>query len=343
MDQGLPDTYTVKAAIALAARAPSVHNSQPWVWHFSGRTVELRADRRRRLRHADTQGQDLLVSCGCVLHHFGVAAAALGWGTQIQRLPDADDPGLLARIVLVPHETSDADIALSAAIPRRRSDRRRFTDRPISGRDQVFLAKSASDHGGTLRAVTDDAHRSALVAASAEARGLHRADPDYGIELAAWSGRRYAPDGVPAQNAIAMTTTARELSVREFAEPTLTHASGADVDGAMLTVLATEGDDQFDRLCAGEAASAVLLAATQLGLATCVITEPLELASTRGLVRDCVLDGVEEPQLVLRIGYLPDGAAPLPATPRRPLGDILRPVDHPCGVGLQIPTQLRPR
>lgn len=333
MDQYLPDAYTVRAAIALAVRAPSMHNTQPWDWRFSGRTVELRADPGRHLRHADPDGRDLLVSCGCVLHHFTVAAAALGWAARIERLPE---PGLLARITLVPHDTRDGDIALAAAIPQRRSDRRRFAERPLPVRDEVVLAKSATDCGAVLRFVDDAPQRSALTAAAVEARGVHRSDADYGIELAAWSGRHYSPDGVPARNAILATDAPR---VRDFADALLTDTAGHD--GATLTVLATAADEPVDQLRAGEAASAVLLTATRLNLASCLVTEPLELTSTRGVVRDCVLDGRLEPQLVVRVGHLPEGAAPLPATPRRPIGEVLRPLAHAYGVGLPIPAQLR--
>jgi len=334
MDQYLPDAYTVRAAIALAVRAPSVHNTQPWDWRFSGRTVELRADPGRHLRHTDPDGRDLLVSCGCVLHHFTVAAAALGWAAQIERLPE---PGLLARIVLIPHDTRDGDIALAAAIPRRRSDRRRFAERTLLVCDEVFLAKSASDHGALLRFLDDAPQRSALAGAAVAAQELHRADADYGIELAAWSGRRYNSDGVPAQNAIAATASAPR--VRDFADAQL--ADTTEPDGAILTVLATRGDEPADRLRAGEAASAVVLTATRLNLASCLVTEPLELTSTRGLVRECVLGGALEPQLVVRVGYLLEGAAPLPATPRRPIGEVLQPLGHAYGVGLPIPAQLR--
>ena len=336
MNRNLPDAYTVKAAIALAVRAPSVHNSQPWDWRFAGRTVELRADPRRHLRNADPDGRDLLVSCGCALHHFTVAAAAMGWAAQVHRLPE---PGLLARIDLVPHDTRDGDIALAAAIPRRRSDRRRFAERPLLVRDEVFLRKSAADQGAALRIVTDAPHLTALTRAAAEAGGLHRADPDYAIELAAWSGRHYAPDGVPARNTVLAHAATRELRVRDFADAGLSDTEGRD--GAVLTVLSTTGDSALDRLRAGEAAGAVLLTATRLNLASCVYTEPLELTSTRGLIRDCVLDGHGEPQLVVRIGYHPEGAEPLPATPRRPIGEVLRPVPHPYGAGLPIPAQLR--
>ncbi|MEV4143816.1 hypothetical protein AB0J40_09125 [Amycolatopsis sp. NPDC049691] len=319
MDHSMPDAYTVRAAIALAVRAPSVHNSQPWGWRLAGRTVELRTDPRRHLRNTDPDGRDLLVSCGCALHHFTVAAAATGWTAQVHRLPDPAEPGLLARIDLVPHDTRDGDIALAAAIPRRRSDRRRFAGRPLLVRDEVFLRKSAA----------------------VEAGRLHRADPGYAIELAAWSGRNYATDGVPAQNTIQSHPAVRELRVRDFAGARPDDTEGRD--GAALTVLSTAGDSALDRLRAGEAASAVLLTATRLNLASCVYTEPLELICTRGLIRDCVLDGHGEPQLVVRIGYLPEGAAPLPATPRRPLGEVVRPVAHLYGVGLPVPARLRGR
>ncbi|MEV6874636.1 hypothetical protein [Amycolatopsis sp. NPDC051128] len=45
----------------------------------------------------------------------------------------------------------------------------------------------------------------------------------------------------------------------------------------------------------------------------------------------------------MRIGYLPEGVAPLPATPRRLLGEVVWPVAHPYGIGLPVPAQLRGR
>ncbi|MGB3444938.1 MAG: nitroreductase family protein, partial [Actinophytocola sp.] len=56
------------------------------------------------------------------------------------------------------------------------------------------------------------------------------------------------------------------------------------------------------RLRAGAAASAALLAATSLGLATCPLSQPLEVAHTRDRLRDEVLRGAAHPQLVLRLG-----------------------------------------
>jgi hypothetical protein len=72
------------------------------------------------------------------------------------------------------------------------------------------------------------------------------------------------------------------------------------------------------QLRAGEALSAALLTATDLHMATCPLTQPLEVETTRTVLRDQVLDGAAVPQMVLRTGWAPLGSAPLPATPRRP-------------------------
>jgi hypothetical protein len=92
----------------------------------------------------------------------------------------------------------------------------------------------------------------------------------------------------------------------------------------VLLVLGTASDDRMSQLRAGEATSAVLLRATQAGLATCPLSQPLEVPSTRRLLEEQVLGGALTPQLLLRIGFAP-GGPPLPPTPRRPVRDMFEP------------------
>jgi len=88
-------------------------------------------------------------------------------------------------------------------------------------------------------------------------------------------------------------------------------------------VLTTPGDGPADWLRAGEATSAVLLAAARLGLATTVLSQAAEVADTRRRLADTVLRVPEHAHLVLRVGWALPGAAPLPETPRRPLRSVL--------------------
>src|SRR6266516_3450420 len=47
------DRASVEAAVAVAIRAPSIHNTQPWAWRLSADGLALRADRSRQLAVAD--------------------------------------------------------------------------------------------------------------------------------------------------------------------------------------------------------------------------------------------------------------------------------------------------
>ena len=90
---------------------------------------------------------------------------------------------------------------------------------------------------------------------------------------------------------------------------------GSDDDAAELLVVATSGDDVLDRIRAGEATSAVLLAATRFGLATTPLSQGIEVDTTRHAIQWDVLHVPEHPQLLIRVGWPASTAAELPATP----------------------------
>src|SRR6185369_15716312 len=84
-------------AACVATRAPSIANSQPWLWHIRDEALELRCDPSRQLPIADPYGQLMVISCGVLLHHATVVLAVLGTETTVERIDDPADPVLLAR------------------------------------------------------------------------------------------------------------------------------------------------------------------------------------------------------------------------------------------------------
>uniref|UniRef100_UPI000A3C45AC Acg family FMN-binding oxidoreductase n=1 Tax=Allokutzneria sp. NRRL B-24872 TaxID=1137961 RepID=UPI000A3C45AC len=320
MRSGLPDHDTVLAAITLANRAPSVHNSQPWTWKVGDTALHLYADWTRHVPVTDPDGRDLAISCGAALHHLRVAFAALGWGTAVHRLPNPEDPNHLASVVLVGRQPTPDDIFLVSTIPARRSDRRLYSSWPVPEQLLEQLTKTAADEGCALRVATDGEARAELLRAIAEADDVQRDDPAYEAELALWSGRGSASrDGVRSALSTAAHAGEDDVRLRVFRDPLLAEPSGAyaDPDAGVLLVLGTPGDDLVDRLRAGEATSAVLLRAKGFQLASCLISQPLEVLDVRARVRERVLGGVLHPQLVIRLGWTHINAAPLPASPRR--------------------------
>lgn len=321
----LPDHETVTAALRLAVRAPSIHNSQPWRWKIGDDSIQLYADPSRLLAHTDALGREMVMSCGAAVHHLRVALATLGWSAEVHRLPNPADPDHLAAVV--PHRKSTidpADVRLAGAISRRRTDRRAFSSWPVPAEFYPLLADRAQAEGALLDPVHDVQSRYDLADAMARAALRQAALPGYDLEIALWTGRHAGTDGVPAANA---TPAQRygDLTMREFPGGELDQPEGAREDGGIadLLILHTPSDDRMAWLRAGEATSAVLLTITEIGLAATPLSQPLEIDELRHLIRQRVIPSNTFPQLVIRVGWAPVTAAPLPESPRRPLAEVV--------------------
>jgi nitroreductase len=323
------DLTTARAAIALANRAPSVHNSQPWRWRIGASSIHLFADRSRALPRTDPEGRDLLLSCGAALHHLRVALLAAGLRSEVHRLPDAAHPGHLAALELTPARPMPDDLALAVAIETRRSDRRMFSAWPVPVELLAVVAAAAADQGARLRYLDRDSERGAVAGLVEHAAVEQALTPGLAQEVAAWTGRtRGSAEGVPAGNVPAAPDGA--VPVRHFAgaEQPQIHLGRDETDGTVLALLGTEHDGPVDRLRAGEALSAALLTATRIGLASDPISQPFEVPSTRAGLRAALGDD-GEPQVLLRLGWAPISADPVPRTGRRPVEDTIDAFDTP--------------
>src|SRR6202012_1626690 len=144
MSAGFPDSKTIRTALTMAVRAPSVHNTQPWLWRVAENSVHLHSNPSLQLPSTDPDCRDLMISCGIALNHCVVAFAALGWRAKMHRLPHPADSSPLAAIEIEPYPSTEIDVDLAAAILRRRSDRRRYSARPVSAADISLMGARAA-------------------------------------------------------------------------------------------------------------------------------------------------------------------------------------------------------
>jgi nitroreductase len=320
---------TLTAVAQRALRAPSVFNTQPWLWRVAPDTLELYADRGRQLSVTDPDGRMLTVSCGAALHHARIAAAAAGLRVTVSRFPEPDRPDLLARIRVVGHLDPDpGTVALDRAIDRRRTDRRTFGQVPVSEDTLHRLAAVAEANGAHLHLVRTD-QMPLLAVATAQAAASELADPAYRAELGEWTHRPAdSGDGVPTSTAVRQSP--RRVPVRDYApgdEPGLEAGPGHD-RGAAYAVLFGDVDEPSGWVRGGEALSALLLTAVVEGLSAAPLSDAVEVAWPRRLMRE-LLAGLGEPYLVLRIGA-DSGADALPPVPRRAAADVITRTD-PAG------------
>ncbi len=313
----------VRRVVELACRAPSVYNTQPWIWRSRREGVDLYADPTRRLTAADPLGRSLTISCGTALHHAQVAARALGWQADVRRLPDADDPTLLAQLRFRPIAPPRSAAGELTALQSRFTDRRRFTSWPVPTERLETLTQVAEDAGGRAVALTDvtDAFRTNLLIA--RALHLQGRNPALIQERDAWLGRSTA-DGVPLSTVpdrpAVDDSHASRFGLGDLVDDTRSVESS---DG--LVVLYDDQDTPEAWLRCGEGLSALWLRAVRDGLSVVPLTQVVEVDETRSSLALEVLGQDVAPLLLVRVGWQAISRVDLELTPRRPVEEVLDP------------------
>ncbi len=321
------DATFLRLVLRDAVRAPSSHNTQPWLFHVIDGTVELWADRSRSLPVADPHDRELTMSCGAALHHLRVAMRRAGYAPEVEMLAEPHRPDLLARVSIGRHnEPSKLDVVLANAIEQRHTNRGAFLPREIPPQHLIAVRDAAEAEGANL-VIVPQAKRHQLANLVAEGDRAQWHDSGFRRELAKWLRSNHDEkhrDGMPGY-ALGMGDAAAAfapLVVRTFDRGDGVAAHDAElVEGAQaLAVLFTSGDSVHDWLRAGQALSHLLLRATSLELAASFLNQPIEVEELRPAVA-ALIDQHSVPQLILRLGF---PATSVQATPRRTVDDVLR-------------------
>ena len=310
----------LRDCLAAAVAAPSIHNTQPWLFRPRGDVIDVLVDRSRQLPTLDADGREMFVSVGAAVFNLRVAVRAHGRETRVRLMPDPAEPDLAASVAMAKAATAPAAVlALAGAIPRRHTNRRPFSDTPVPFAVVQELVGAAAAEEVDLKGV-DSALRAGVLGLTRTAENRMRTNPRYLAELTKWTtpggiGRR---DGVPRE-AFGPRDLEGALPLRDFARghgaPAATVAFERD---PTLILLFTDGDTPMDWLRAGAALQRVLLTATVRGLAATPLSQLLEVPKLRELLKDSATGQVI--QTVLRIGYPTTAAV---ATPRRPLDEVI--------------------
>jgi hypothetical protein len=314
---------TIAALVARAARAPSVHNTQPWRFLASRGWLELRADHERNLPKTDPAGREMLISCGAALFGLRLAIREIGYLPSVRLLPDPARPSLLARIRLgAAMPVTAAERCLLMAMARRHSHRGAFSTEPIPADLMTGLQRDAVTEGATLIQVDEPARYRQLADLVAEADRAQRADAALQAELRSWT----RPGGSRARDGVSGYTfpgryppVAGRLAQRDFdLSRGLGLLDGGGARPAATAVLITADDQPADWLRAGQALHRLLLRAASRWVFASMHTQPLESPGIRDEVRTrLILPGF--PQMLLQLGHAHTAAA----TPRRRSADVL--------------------
>ena len=304
-----------------ALRAPSVLNSQPWRVRLSADRVEVFADLSRHLPFADPRDQGMYLACGALVANLRIGLLARGVTPAVALEPHGAD-SRVAVITTGPGVAPAGDWhELARAIRQRRTNRRPYQEATVPPAETADLVRAAQDEGAVAYVVADVAQRATLRRLVTDAEAVQRRTPGYQDEWQAWTGRGGdSLEGVPLSAAGPKRAAQDEWVLRDFsAGRAAERAPGKDFESEpLLIVVCSNYAGRLAELVAGQAMQRLLLAATAHGLAASFVSQPLEVPDTASRLR-VLVGGSLVPQTILRIGY----GSPVPATPRRPLEDVL--------------------
>jgi hypothetical protein len=313
--------------IELAARAPSVHNTQPWRFTVAGQAIELYTDASRQLME-DLASREMIISCGAALFGLRLAVRSLGYQPEVDMFPEPSQRHLLARVRAGrPAPMTPDEREMLQAVPHRHTHRGAFEPGPLPGGLLDQLRDDAEAEGATL-AVIDEGpayqRLTAILAAWSRWRDLYPTSPAEirtRAETLRWTREvgSQARDGVPAHAfPAAAGGEAGRLPQRDF---DVDRGWGFPPSGgppaAVTAVLVARGEDEESWLRAGQALQRILLRAASRWVFARLQTQPLQSASVRAQIR-ASLTPSGSPQMLLELGV----ARTSHPTARRPAGDL---------------------
>jgi hypothetical protein len=337
-DEGdpVPDAGEWEKVVAAATRAPSIHNTQPWLFTAAGDRLEVHYDPQRALPALDPSHRQQVISCGVAVEFAAIASRAAGHDVEVEVVPAREHPDHLATVRVAGDRTVDPDDrALADAIMARHTQRAAFADRAVPDDLLDRLQAEAGAYGVWLATLSGSDAELTAVSLLSRAEEVEQRDPAYRAELERWlRADRDAPDGIPVEAVPGEDPATRPSNwlIRDFLvgqrpeqarPPVDDDAPPPPVERPTVVLMGTMGDDRHAWVQAGRALGRVLLRATTAGLAASPLTQALDWPATRTRMT-VQLSLVGHPQMLLRLGF---PVAPAAGTGRRPVGEVLRPAD----------------
>lgn len=322
--------------VRYAVLAPSSHNTQPWLFNVNDGEIRLFADLERWLTVADPDKRELYVSLGAALENLLIAAEHFGLGYEVEYLPGSDTAHA-ATVRLSGDRTERSrggkrsgegeysersdeaseyrDSRLFEAIPRRRTNRDRYQERPVPREDLRALREACVEDDVRLQFVADPAELDTIEDLAARADRRQFADPAYRRELGRWIGRGAFGDSWPEAKVGKFLVTYLNIGRQQARKD-----SQLLRNTPLVAVLRTKSDGRRGQIRAGQVFQRVSLLATVLDVQTHPMSALLEVPSLRRELTGLLGRPEWSPQHLFRLGYASGVSEP---SPRRPAEAVL--------------------
>lgn len=312
--------------LRLAARAPSGHNSQPWMVRVVEPDVwRLGLARERGLAAVDPEDREAVLALGAFVENLTLAARHHGHEAEVAVLTDDRRAPELVEVRLRPAATSP-DPGVVSRIELRRTLRRDYGPDSLAAEDWKALAAGIDGLAYYPRGSTEAAR---LAEATVEANRIQAGRDAAMRELAEWirwrsSAVRANPTGLTPETMeitglaglwVRLFYGPEDVTSADFRQRTIDLAAKQAAEGAGWIVVRAPDASVASLIDAGQRFERLFLRVRERGIALHPMSQALEEAPWRNtLAQD--LGVPDTVQFILRVGYRDDH--PDPVSPRLP-------------------------
>lgn len=317
---GKDGQYLVKI-LELARFSPSSHNTQPWKASVSDGKIIVGYEPQRHLTVGDPEKRELFISLGCFIETIGTAARNYGY-QMVYGYIGSEFEGV-ARLSF--SKKGSADKGLEHLIRIRRSDRRKFAQRPIPSVELKELYKLACGRAEShIYTGPDDIELLSSLTRQATLAAMNRGD--FREELSGWVRHNWTkrPDGMPAyvQGIPGPVSLVAKTMIKKNPKVASSQAKKDAknvLNSSAIALISVGKDNPQAWLDAGRLFQRLWLTATRFGISAAAYSAAVvDQRTSEEMARKLELKG--QPVALLRLGY---GRNVPKASPRRPLSDIL--------------------
>jgi hypothetical protein len=318
----IPEESLLKI-LKYAAKAPSGHNTQPWIFKPGNNTISVLPDFSRALPVVDPDNHALYISLGCALENLIIAANEFDYRTETEFIGDERQPQIVVRLFVAPGVDNSG---LFDYILKRQVTRGKFKPEKVPYR--LLRELFEETEGVQVRLFLSGEEKDSLTPYIIEGNSLQFSNKEFVSELVSWlrfsekevmtkgDGIWSASMGLPNTGRFIGKFVMKNFVSAGSEEKRLKKLMRASAGFAMFMV---EKNDPIHWIKLGQSFQRFGLIATKNNISHAHLNMPCEEVQVRDkLIQDFHLEDLT-PLLLIRFGY----SDPMPYSFRRNLCNLL--------------------
>lgn len=312
--------YMVENAI----KAPSGHNTQPWLFKLNENSIEIHPNFDKSLSVVDFDNRELFISLGCAAENLCIAAVCKGYIPTLS----VDSKGIIT-INLSKTEIKIPDNKLIVQIDKRQTNRSVYNDKKVHKDTINLLANISLEQNIGMHFFENGTSAYDSIASYIEqGNRLQMTDKAFTAELKSWMRFNKKQSNKNRDGLSYAVYKAPNLPVF-ISKPIISSYLNAKAQNkgdikkikssSHFVAFTTPNNTIEEWVNLGRSLQRFLLHSTQLGIAHAYVNQPCEVRELVGGLQQAVGIRNEHITILLRIGY----AEPAPYSQRKSIEEVV--------------------